>query len=58
MSSIVDECTENVGVHDNVECVKSMCKGSYLVYIVLMVVVLTICVGIGSYFVYYNWPLV
>ena len=51
VSSIVDECTENVGVDDNVGCVKSMCKCSCLVYIVLMVVVLTICVGIGSYFV-------
>ena len=31
---------------------------SCTVYIVLMIVVFTICSGIRAYFVYYNWPLV
>ena len=29
-----------------------------MLYIVLMIVVFTICAGVGTYFVYYNWPLV
>ena len=29
-----------------------------VVYIVLMIVVFTICAGISAYFVYYNWSLV
>ena len=31
---------------------------SCIVYIVLMIVVFTVCTGISSYFVYYNWSLV
>ena len=31
---------------------------SCTVYIVLMIAVFTISVGIGTYFVYYNWSLV
>ena len=31
---------------------------SCTVYIVLMIVVFTICAGISAYFVYYNWSLV
>ena len=31
---------------------------SCMLYIVLMIVVFTICAGVGTYFVYYNWPLV
>ena len=36
---------------------KGVCDNSTL-YIVLMIVALTICVGIGTYFVHYNWSLV
>ena len=31
---------------------------SYTVYIVSMIVAFTICAGISTYFVYYNWSLV
>ena len=63
VDQIVDECTETV---EEVKLAKTTLAenknnnkcSSCTVYIVLMIVVLTISVGIGTYFVYYNWSLV
>ena len=54
VDKLVDECAETVkevklGKITIVHCA---------LYIVLMVVVFTICARIGTYFVYYNWFLV
>ena len=53
--------------HENCKCRKEIVDNenenrykwsSCTLYIVLMIVVFTICVRIGTYFVYYNWSLV
>ena len=63
VDKLVDECTETVEEvkiakitlvenEDKYKC------SSCALYIVLMIGVVIICAGIGTYFVYYNWPLV
>ena len=63
VDQIVDECNEAVeGVKlSKITLAENQNKYkccSCTVYIVLMIVVFTICVGIDTYFVYYNWSLV
>ena len=63
VEKLVDECAETVeevkiakitsAENEN----KHKCT-SCTVYIVLVIVVFTVCVGITTYFVYYNWSLV
>ena len=60
VDELVDECAETVeearitlAENEN----KYKCA-SCIVYIVLMIVVFTICVAISTYFVYYSWSLV
>ena len=62
VDKLVEDCTKTV---EEVKLAKinlaeneNKHKCSYLVYIVLMIEVFTICAGIGTYFVYYNWCLV
>ena len=63
VDQIVEECAETV---EEVKLAKTTLaeneykykSSSYTLYIVSMIVVFTICVGIGTYFVYYNWSLV
>ena len=63
VDKLIDECAETV---EKVEIAKitlaeneNMYKCSSCTFnIVLMIVVFTICAGIGAYFVYYNWSLV
>ena len=63
VDKLVDECTETV---EEVKLAKitlgeneNSCKcSSCTLYIVLMIVVFTICARITTYFVYYNWSLV
>ena len=63
VDKLVDECAETVEevklakitlaeIESGSKC--SFCK----VHILLMIVVFTICTGIITYFVYYNWSLV
>ena len=60
VDKLVDECTETV---EEVKLAKiTLAKNenkykcsSCTLYIVLMIVFFTICAGIGTYFVYYNW---
>ena len=60
---LVDECAETVEVVKLTKIIlaenenKHKCT-SCTVYVVLMIVVFTICAGIITYFVYYNWSLV
>ena len=58
----IEECTETVEEVKLAKITLAENENSYecsscTVYIVL-IVVFTICVGISSYFVYYNWSLV
>ena len=59
VDKLVEECTENI---DEVkiagmalfEC-GSKCKSSCTIYIVLIAIVFTISIGIGTYFIYYKY---
>ena len=63
VDKLVDECTETVEEVRLAKITLAENENSYkcsscTVYIVLMIVVFTICAGISAYFVYYNWSLV
>ena len=63
VDQIVDECSETVKEVKLTKITLTENENSYkcsscTVYIVLMIVAFTICVGISTYFVYYNWSLV
>ena len=56
---LAEECTENI---DEVKIVgtallerRNECKSSCTIYVVLIAIVFTICIGIGTYFVYYKY---
>ena len=56
IDKLVEECTENI---DEVKIAgialfehRNECKSSCTIYVVLIVVVITICFGIGTYFIY------
>ena len=60
---LVEECTETVEEKNLAKITLAENENKYkcsscMLYIVLMIVVFTICAGIGTYFVYYNWSLV
>ena len=60
---LVEECTETVEEKKLAKITLAENENKYkcsscMLYIVLMIVVFTICAGIGTYFVYYNWSLV
>ena len=60
---LVEECTETVEEVNLAKITLAENENKYkcsscMLYIVLMIVVFTICAGIGTYFVYYNWSLV
>ena len=63
VDKLVDECTETVEEVKLAKITLAENENSYncsscAVYILLMIVVFTICAGISAYFVYYNWSLV
>ena len=63
VDKLVDECTETVEEVKLAKITLAENENSYkcsscTVYIVLMVVVFTICTRISAYFVSYNWSLV
>ena len=60
---LIDECAETVEEVKLAKITLTENENSYkcsscTVYIVLMIVVFTICAQISAYFVYYNWSLV
>ena len=60
---LVDECTETVEEVKLAKITLAENENKYKwnfcrVYIVLMIIVFTICTGISAYCVYYNWSLV
>ena len=59
VDKLVEECTENI---DEVKIAgmalferRNDCKSSCTIYVVLIAIVFTICIGIGTYFVYYKY---
>ena len=63
VDKLVDECTETVEEVKLAKITLAENENSYkcsscTVYIVLMIVVFTICTGITICFVYYNWSLI
>ena len=63
VEKIIDEWDETVEEVKLAKITLTENENSYkcsscTVYIVLMIVVFTICAGISAYFVYYNWSLV
>ena len=63
VDKLVDECTETVEEMKLAKITLAENENSYkcnscTVYIVLMIVIFTICKGISAYFVCYNWSLV
>ena len=63
VDKLVEECTETVEEMKLAKITLAENENRYkcsscTLYIELMVVVFTICAGIDTYFVYYNWSLV
>ena len=63
VDKLVDECAETVEEVKLARITLAENENKYkcascIVYIVLMIVVFTICVAISTYFVYYTWYLV
>ena len=56
---MVEECNENIDEEKLAEITlvehKNKCVCYYTVFIVLGVILLTICIGINTYFVYYKY---
>ena len=59
VDKLVEECNENIDEAKLTEIAlfehKNECACYYTVFIVLSVIVLTICIGISTYFVYYKY---
>ena len=59
VDKLVEECTENVEEAKINEITlfehKSKYKSSCTIYVVLIAIVFTICIGIGTYFIYYKY---
>ena len=59
VDNLVEECTENI---DEVKIVgmalferRNDCKSSFTICVVLIAIVFTISIGVGTYFIYYNY---
>ena len=59
VDKLIDECNENIDEAKLTEIAlfehSNECACYYTVFIVLAVIVLRICIGIGTYFVYYKY---
>ena len=64
MNKLIEECTENTeeakitGINlfecNSVEH-KYKCESSCTIYVALVAIVFTVCIGIGNYFIYYKY---
>ena len=56
VDKLIEECTENVEEAKITEITlfehKNKCKSSCTIYVILIMIIFTICIGIGTYFVY------
>ena len=54
---VVEECMENVDESKVTETTENKHKSSCTIYVVIIAINFTICIGIGTYFVYSHWYL-
>ena len=52
---LVEQCTENIDEVKIIEITENKCKSSCTNYVVIIVIVFTICIGIGTCFVHYKY---
>ena len=57
VDKLVEECTENVDEAKITEITENKCKSLCTIYVVIIAIVFTICIGIGTYFLYSHWYL-
>ena len=57
VDKLVEECTENVDEAKITEITENQCKFLCTIYVVIIAIIFTICIGIGTYFVYSHWYL-
>ena len=55
VDKLVEECTENVDEAKITEITENKCKSSCTIYVVIIAIVFTICIEIGTYFVYFKY---
>ena len=57
VDKLVEECIENADEVKITEITENKCNSSCTIYVLIIAIVFTICIGIGSYFVYSHWYL-
>ena len=57
VDKLVEECIENIDEAKITEITENKCKSLCIIYVVIIAIVFTICIGIGTYFVYSHWYL-
>ena len=57
VDKLVEECTENAKEAKVTENTENKFRSSCTIYVVIIATVFTICVEIGTYFVYSHWYL-
>ena len=57
VDKLVEECTENVDETKITKITENKCKSSCTIYVVIIAIIFTICIGIGTYIVYSRWYL-
>ena len=57
VDKLVEECMENVDKAKITELAENKCKSLCKIYVVIIAIVFTICIGIGTYFVSSHWYL-
>ena len=57
VDKLFEKCTENVKEANINEITRNNCKSSCPIYVVIIAIVFTIWIGIGTYFVYFHWYL-
>ena len=60
IDELVEEFTENVDeakITEITEITENKCKFLCTIYVVIIAIFITICIGIGTYFVYSHWYL-
>ena len=57
VDKLVEECIEKVDKTIITKITENKCKSSCTIYVVIIIIAFTICIGIGTYSVYPHWYL-
>ena len=57
VDKLVEECTENSDEAKITEITENKCKSSCTIYVVIIAIDFSFCIGIGTYFLYSHWYL-